>query len=281
MKPTVMFDMMGAQVQVQAQTGRRLLTWTRKLKELYSVRVTNYRELISKQLQDCQAAVLITTTHQYTSVPKGSTPPPILPNPIPQNWNFTYSQAELQGLQSWIYQGGGLLLFVNHSAFKKTDKPLPTEGPYWPLNDIQLAAALGITTVFATINLTGSDGKAFPMRPGPDAPHEIVQGVSAVEAWDSGGIAPNSSVMLRQGASSTVLVPLSTDGKDESGLDYDISKLAFAVLYPFGKGNIIVVGHSGICGDANTDWPSPGQIESKDNLQFLMNCVAYLISARR
>jgi hypothetical protein len=163
----------------------------------------------------------------------------------------------------WVEAGGGLLLFVNHSNF-----PNQTPGPYWPINDIQLAAALGITTVFAAIDLGGST-----MTPNPQAPRQIIRNVTAIQALDSGGIVVHGSPNITK---STVLVPLPTGWRDSGPLKYRGTDLAFAVLYTVGAGNVIVIGHSGITGNANTDWPSEGEIGAADNFQFLMNCVAYL-----
>ena len=263
----VMFDSMGAQVQVQNQTNDRLTTWTNALTPLYAVNYTDWKQPIAPQLDGSGGApvqdVFIVTTHQYTSVPANSTPPPLVPNPIPKNHNFGYSTSDLGGILSWVEGGGELLLFVNHSNF-----PDQGPGPHWPINDIQLAAALGITTVFAAIPLSGST-----MQPNPDAPSLIVENVSSVMAWDSGGIVVDSGPNI---TTSTVLVPLPANWKDESPLQYNNADLAFSVLYSLGQGNVIVIGHSGITGNANTCWPSKGQIEFGSNFQFLMNCVAYL-----
>ncbi len=142
----IIFDSMGAQVQVQNQTKDRLTTWTNALKATYVVKYTNWKYPIAPRLRFND--VFIITTHQYTSVPLNSTPRPKIANPIPADFNFGYSSSDLGGILSWVKAGGGLLLFVNHSNF-----PDQGPGPYWPINDIQLAAALGITTVFAAIPL--------------------------------------------------------------------------------------------------------------------------------
>jgi hypothetical protein len=68
-------------------------------------------------------------------------------------------------------------------------------------------------------------------------------------------------------------------GRDDGPLKYANADLAFAVRYTVGAGNVIVIGHSGITGNAGTDWPSQGQIDAADNFRFLMNCVAYLAAA--
>ena len=268
----VMFDSMGAQVQVQNQTDDRLTTWTNALTQHYAVNYTDWRQAIAPQLEgqgdSSRQDVFIVTTHQHTAVPKDSTPPPIRPNPIPADYNFGYSSSDLGGILRWVEAGGGLLLFVNHSDF-----PGQGPGPFWPINDIQLAAALGITTVFAAIPLGG-----FTMRPSRKAPRRIMEGVRSIQALDSGGIVVDGGPNI---TTSTVLVPLPVGWKDSSPLKYHNADLAFAVLYTVGKGNVIVVGHSGITGNAGTDWPSQGQIEAPDNFRVLMNCVAFLADGAR
>jgi hypothetical protein len=268
----VMFDSMGAQVQVQNQTGNRLTTWTNALKKQYLVRYTDWEKPIAPQLTGNGGTslqdVFIITTHQHTSVPKNSVPPPIRPNPIPAKANFGYSSSDLGGFLRWVRAGGGLLLFVNHSNF-----PHQGSGPVWPINDIQLAAALGITTVFAAIPLGG-----FAMTPNPNAPSALIRNVASVPAWDSGGIVVDGGPDI---ATSAVLVPLPAAWQDSGALSYYNLNLAFAVLYKIDAGNVIVIGHSGITGNVGTDWPSPGQIGTASNFRFLMNCVAYLAARAR
>ncbi len=160
--PSVIFDSMGAQVQVQNQTGNRLTTWTNALSNAgYSIAYTNWSDPIAPQLAGND--VFVVTTHQYTQVPKNSVPPPTSPNPIPQTASFSYLPSDLAGILQWVKSGGGLLLFVNHTNFPQ--QPYP----YWPIYDIQLAAALGITTVFAAIGLSSAS-----MAPNPNAPNQIV-----------------------------------------------------------------------------------------------------------
>ena len=111
------------------------------------------------------------------------------------------------------------------------------------------------------------------MTPNPQAPSQIITNVKAVQSLDSGGIVVDGGPNI---TTSTVLVPLPTSWQDEGPLKYSNADLAFAVLYTVGAGNVIVIGHSGITGNAGTDNPSQGQIGAVDNFSFLMNCVAYL-----
>lgn len=273
MTMNIMFDSMGAQVQVQNQTLNRLTTWTNALTAAYGTppNYTKWQDPISPQLQGNGSStmqdVFIVTTHQYTSVPGNSQPPPIKKNQIPKGTPFAYASTDLGGVLNWVLAGGGLLLFVNHSDF-----PGQQDYPYWPVDDSVLLATLGITTVFAAIGLQGS-----VMTPNPQAPSEIVGDIHRIEALDSGGIVVNNGpVLLPNITSSTVLVPLPNGWTDSSPLKYHDANLAFSALYSVGRGSVIVIGHSGITGNAGTDWPSPGQIGVADNLKFLMNCVAYL-----
>jgi hypothetical protein len=218
----------------------------------------SHTKLLAGQLGP-NRVLIITTRHRADN--------PGFPPAIPPGVSFAYESKDLGGLYAWIHdEGGGLLLFVNHSAWPPITETNP---PSWPIHDIQLAAALGITTVFASIPL-GS-----PMSPNPDAPPAIIDGVASVEAWDSGGIVP-----VMSNGSGTILIPLPTTSTDVSGLGYKTADLAFAVLYMLGKGKVIVIGHSGITGNYSNEveyqYPSTGQIDSGDNLKFLMNCVAYL-----
>lgn len=263
---SILFDSMGVQVQVQNETNDRLTTWTKSLTGLgYTLSYTDYSKPISQQLDGID--VLVITTHQYFQATAPPCTPPVKPDPIPSTQCFSYQSADLLGIPKWVNGGGGLLLFTNHSGEQFEVAPL------WPINDIALAASFGITTAFATFG-TGVPQQALMMKSAPAAPAAITKGVSSVQAWDSGGILlPPSS-----GAGSGVpLVALPATGcSDQSGLGYDPASYVFGALYPFGSGNVIVLGHSGIVGNQGTPQPSLGQICSGDNLAFLNNCIAYL-----
>jgi hypothetical protein len=111
------------------------------------------------------------------------------------------------------------------------------------------------------------------MAPNPRAPSKIIRNVTSVQALDSGGIVVDGPPNI---TTTPVLVPLPTGWQDSGPLQYYNADLALAVLYAVGAGNVIVIGHSGITGNAGTDWPSQGQIDIADNFRFLMNCIAYL-----
>jgi hypothetical protein len=269
----ILFDSKGAQVQVNnATNGARLKTWLDELKAAgYNSNFTDYTQPITAQSVDenqlANNSVLITTTHQWV----------FSGGDIPEGTNFSYGFPgtkgdngrpffEITGLQKWIHEGGSLLLFTNHSETLEQPR---SYGPYWPINDIQLTAALGITLAYAVYGLGSSQ-----MQLASDAPVQISKGVTdGIYSVDSGGIITS---VTTSGVTSQVLVPLPAGVRDSSGLGYDPSQCAFSSLYQFGKGKIIVIGHSGMVGSPGTNFPSRGQIGEGSNLKFLMNCVDYL-----
>jgi hypothetical protein len=249
----ILFDSLGAQIQVQQETGDRLTVWFDSLKkEGYELDFTDYRKKIDKKVLDGHD-VLVTLTRQWTQAPTGK------PNVIPKDFNFSYNDDELEAITHWLAGGKGQLLFTNHTNQYSLTKGI---GPNWPIFDISLAAACGATTVYAAFQTAGAQ-----MAPAAGAPPEIVKGVKVVEAVDSGGINP-----VPRGRK---LIDL-PKCEDAGPFHYDAARHAFGALYEVGKGHLILLGHSGIVGNPGTDWPSPGQIDAGDNKVFLNNCIRFL-----
>jgi hypothetical protein len=244
----ILFDAMGAQVQVQEATKNRLTTWFDSLTQLgYDHTVSDTTRTLASQLAGVD--VYVSLTRQYTG-PAHSNLQPCT--------NFTYSQQDLGALQRFVHQdGNSVLMFTNHSS------PMGN-GPLWPINEIQLAASLNIQLVFASF-APATGESTLTMGQAADAPAELLQGVTSVEALDSGGI-----------VGGTPLIALPSSCSDNSGLGYTPGQCSFASLYTFGAGNVIVMGHSGIAGNQGTPFPSHGQIGAADNLTFLNNCITFL-----
>jgi hypothetical protein len=255
----ILFDSMGTQMQVQHTPPHdRLTTWLQSLTDLgYEHQHSHWKKPIEKQLEGID--VYVTLTRQWWSA-----------GPIPAGTCFSYTQEDLAALQSFVYGGKSALIFTNHSQALGA-------GPLWPVFEIQLAAALGIQLVFASF---APAGQAVPtgctahpqlqtlsMAPSVAAPAALVKGVTSIEAWDSGGIVRSTG---------TPLVDLPPDSVDQSGLGYSPGACTFGSLYTLGSGKVIVLGHSGIACNYGTCKPSPGQIDSADNLTFLNNCITYL-----
>jgi hypothetical protein len=254
----VLFDTMGAQVQIHNATGVRLTTLYNALNALsYTTTFTDYTTPISAQLAN--ADVLVILTHQFSQQPA-------YPPAIPETTSFEFPEADLTGIPEWVQAGGGLLLISNHG---ESGAP-----PYWPVNDIVLAQQFGIKIVPAFFSLPTSGLTEMVMSPPsplqlppPPPPPRKLGALSNLQAWDSCGIAPGAG---------RVIYPLPSNAVDSSGNNYKPADYAFAVSYPHGSGNVIVAGHSGIAGDNGTGWPSPGEIASGCNLTFLLNSIRYL-----
>jgi hypothetical protein len=260
----ILFDPMGAQVQVQQSTGDRLTTWFDSLTTLGCDYTIGDFTPLDKQLEGTDVYVSLTRQQSGPALPPGGC--------------FSYTPNQLYRLQQWVKKGGSILMFTNHSGYPEAAS---NQEPTWPIFEIQLAASLGIQLVFASFVGTGSSptvpnscsprkvSTTLSMGPGDGAPTELVDGVSAVQAWDSGGIVTGKGTAV-------IALPPAADCTDKSGLDYCPDPCSFAALYTFGAGRVIVVGHSGIVGNDGTCAPSAGQIGAADNLRFLNNCITYL-----
>lgn len=257
----ILFDAMGTQIQVQQETGTRLNTWFQSLKTLGCEHsISDPAQPLAPQLQDVDVYVSLTRQAYGGEFPSGTC--------------FSYTPQDLGTLQSFVQGGGSVLMFTNHSF------PVG-QGPLWPIFEIQLAASLGIQLVFAEFVPRGCSPWSAPgactprgmqmlsMGPGACAPPALVQGVSTVQAWDSGGIVVGKG---------TAVIPLpgSSECYDMSGLGYSPDECAFGACYRFGSGKVIVLGHSGIVADDDTCKPSGGQIGFADNLTFVNNCITFL-----
>ena len=258
----ILFDPLGAQVQVQQATGDRLTTWLASLAGRGYDCVVGTLAPLRAQLEG--ARVYVSLTRQQAG-------------PLSAGVCFSYTPDDLYALQRWVKGGGSVLMFTNHGGFPEGRAE---KDPEWPLFEIQLAASLGIQLVFASFAPTAQSPevpnpcrhaatRTLRMSPSPAAPPALARGVSTVEAWDSGGIVTGSGTSI-------VPLPGADECADESGLGYPPGPCSFAALYTFGAGRVIVAGHSGIAGNAGTCKPSAGQVEAADNLVFLDNCIDFL-----
>ena len=137
------------------------------------------------------------TTHQWIALPDGA-------SAIPKDVSFAFRDTDLGGILRWVegnetQPGRSVLLFTNHSDF-----PAQPDFPEWPIYDIQLAAALGITMVFAAIELS-----KFTMSLDPRAPAAILDCVAGNQSLNSVSIVVDE---VRDLTSGTVLVRLFSAG---------------------------------------------------------------------
>jgi hypothetical protein len=137
---------------------------------------------------------------------------------------------------------------------------------HWDVNDIPLAQKFGITIVpaYFTAPMVGA---TLTFTPAPSAPAALVANVTSVEAWDSGGIV---------GTTGSAVFPIPTTAVDVSGMNTPPSMYNFGWATSYGKGRVVVLGHSGIAGNDDTTFPSPGQFEAADDKTMLLNAIRYL-----
>lgn len=172
---------------------------------------------------------------------------------------FAYQTSELAALQAFVAGGGGLLLLSNHGPFQGN----PTS---WPVNDIALAAQFGITLQAVGV----SQSNYMPMTM-DQPPAYIANQVQGIAAHDSCIIVPPASF------TSIAQFPPGAMAWDPAKQKYvPPSSSYFSILVPYGEGNVIVVGNSGMFADYGTPAPSCGLAPIQSNLLFLLNCLGYL-----
>jgi hypothetical protein len=192
------------------------------------------------------------------------------PDPPPDGTGFSYIDSELAALEDFVSQGGGILLMSDHGATEDI--------PNWTENDAALASVFGVT--LRNIFVTHKDPE-HPERPeymvmemDPDLPEDIkylANQVAHISAHDSCIMLPPPDF------TPLAKFPEGSTAYDRAVKhDIDLPNPYFSILVPFGAGNVIVVGNSGIVGDYGSPNPAPGLITMENNLMFFLNCVSYL-----
>jgi hypothetical protein len=167
---------------------------------------------------------------------------------------FAYQAGELAALQGFVSGGGGLLLLSNHGPFKSN----PTS---WPVNDIALAAQFGITLQAIGV----SQNNYMPMTM-DQAPPYIANQIQGIAAHDSCIIVPPTSF-----TSIAQFPPGATAWDPVAKKNVPPSSPYFSILVPFGKGNVIVVGNSGMFADYGT--PQPNAINLRKSTYFAIDII--------
>ncbi|HEU0079398.1 MAG TPA: hypothetical protein VFQ76_17210, partial [Longimicrobiaceae bacterium] len=112
----ILIDPRSTQVQVQNETGSRLNTLIAALVDAgYSLSYVNYDAPLAPQLAASNLFIII--THRWAC-------PPGWPPAIPETTDFSWPAADLDAIQSWVNQGGSLLLISTHTDYSIYDIPL-------------------------------------------------------------------------------------------------------------------------------------------------------------
>jgi hypothetical protein len=237
----ILFDSLGSQPQIQSITLTRLNTLRGAMASYgYSIG-RQWSVAFSDWQQPLQKQldgvdVLVILTRHFASYP--GLPP----------------DEDLDAIQAWVEQGNGLVHISNHGPI------LPNNHTDWTTYDAPLAARFGVTIVPA--GFTG-DGDLV-MTP---AESPVSQNVSTIVAHNSCGIQAKDGVTIAALPAGVV---------DRSGHDYNPADYVYATTVEKGFGSVIVAGNSGIAGDLGNDQPAQGTITLGNNLQFLLNCIAFV-----
>jgi hypothetical protein len=251
----ILFDSLGSQPQIQAITLTRLNTlrgamasFGYSIGKQWSVAFSDWQQPLKKQLDGVDVLVIL-TRHRATY--------PGLPPAVPPSTDFAFPVEDLDAIQAWVEQGNGLVHISNHGPM------LPGNDTDWTIYDAPLAARFGVTIVPAGFTGEGP----LVMTPAEGAPAPIKQNVSTIVAHNSCGVQAKDGVTIAALPAGVV---------DRSGHDYNPADYVYATTVEKGFGSVIVAGNSGIAGDLGNDRPAEGTITLGSNLQFLLNCIAFV-----
>ena len=267
----ILFDSLSSQVQVHRRLNIRMNTL---LGAIQSERWTHSfsQGPITKssgQLDGCD--VLAILTREQLSFDGYFT------NPI-ESKAFAYTDEEIDAMQSFVKNGGGLLLISNHGPYNPDNNP-PNDGALGDTQyDVKLAEAFGV--VINPAHFNDKDGNTLlqmtnennSLNPGLES--GILFQVSKIAVHNSCGIQGKKSTPW------TSIAKIPDDAKDNSG--YKIKshdpKANQQQHYAIRLDNsrVIVAGNSGLAGDDGCTIPAPGTILYGNNLLFLLNCFKYL-----
>lgn len=203
----------------------------------------------------------------------------------PPQEEFAYKNTELDLLQEFVAeQGGSILLHANHGPNKLTPPNNPYEDDYTHNNN-PLAKRFGIQLLPYIVY--GSGYMAMDVNQS-SAGHElefISNQAPSIGAHDSCIIVPPANFIsiaqypdnafVKQNGGTLPIMPRQPLS-DSIVAQYN----SFAILVPYGNGNVIIVGNSGMITDYGSQYPSPGMIPMQSNLMFFLNCVSYLAGER-
>jgi hypothetical protein len=203
-----------------------------------------------------------------------------------QGTSFAYREQELQALHDFVHdQGGSILLHTNHG-------PPPGPGKAnddYTQNDKALAKKFCITLEPYFVTYT-TEYKSEYMKMNVTKPslklnkffdsdfQYISNRASTIASHDSCIITPPKKpyAILAEFPEGTTVFNRTLIGPKAIPLKNSGLSKCFAILVPYGKGNVIVAGNSGMLSNYGSIGQSTGLIPMENNLMFFLNCVSYL-----
>lgn len=191
------------------------------------------------------------------------------------NWDDYTSptpNTELAFVQEFVNNGGGLLMMTDHGP------PANNPSDDWTKNDFVLAAIFDIiiqnTQQQGNFVSNAPEYMAMSVNSNSFSPSDpanyLANQVSGIAAHDSCTIVPP------QNFTPLAVFPSDAYCHDPSGKAIKMPSNLFSALVPFGQGNVIIVGNSGMVGDYGSPAPAPGLITRENNLMFFLNCIGFL-----
>lgn len=173
-----------------------------------------------------------------------------------------YTEAELDAIEEFVGDGGGLLLMSNHGDIPGRSYPDMTA------SDDRLARRFGIEieNSFFSAPEWGRPVEIGGVCLNQD--HPILRGIG--EANPARSLVINNCASLRPGAG-VPLVSLPATMRDFRE-DRPPASRCFAVA----RDRVVVTADSGFIGSAGTTFPGAGLLNQGDNLRFLVNIFAWL-----
>ena len=173
-----------------------------------------------------------------------------------------YAEAELDAVEQFVRDGGGLLLMSNHGDIPGRPYPDLTA------SDALLAARFGIeieNSFFAAPEW----GRPIEIPPEClNQEHPILRGIGAANPVRS--LVVNNSCSIRpEGGVPLVFLPAAMRDHRE---DRPSTGRCFAVA----RDRVVVVADSGFIGSAGTAFPGAGLLDRGDNLPFIVNMLQWL-----
>jgi hypothetical protein len=181
-----------------------------------------------------------------------------------------YTESELDGIQGFVRDGGGLLLMSNHGDIPGRPYPDLTA------SDARLAGRFGIeieNTFFA------SSEWGRPVEIGGEClnqEHPILRGIG--EANPVRSLVVNNGCSIRpEGGVPLVFLPSAMRDYREARPP---ASRCFAVAHDRksgrARGRVVVTADSGFIGSAGTAFPGVGLLGQGDNLRFIVNILIWL-----
>ena len=179
-----------------------------------------------------------------------------------------YTEAELDGIEGFVREGGSLLLMANHGDIPGRPYPDLTA------SDARLARRFGIeieNSFFASTEW----GRAAGIREDNlSQDHPVLRGIAAANPVRSLVINNCSSIRPGAGVALAFLPESMLDHRD--GRSPRSRCLAVALDQCAPGGRVVVTADSGFIGSEGTTFPGTGLIAMGDNRRFIVNILLWL-----